>query len=336
MTKFSSQMRCVALALVALPAWAADLETSALLEGLASRAEVTGPRGTFVTEMVSLADGTTRFVQVYPPNDPKKRSRVELITANQAAWQRDAAGKFVTAEPGTAAFILGHDAVRLALGKGSRPANLTLGAPSEMGGGTVTLSLSDYRQVIGLELPFTAVFVHSAAPNDRFIYRYTALLPFRVAPGSPSLAGSTDPASLFDRLGDLAELAASHERVMAAHRASDAALLTADAAERTTVSGRGRLSEVKRDEQLARMREYLGAIRFSRYVDTAVPVIAVSNDGSLAWLACEMDAAGVRTAEGKTEPIAYAFSWVELYSSAIDEAGRRTWRGIGNASSQRP
>ena len=44
---------------------------AAELGGLASRAEVTGPRGSFVTEMISLADGTTRFVQIYPPNDPK-------------------------------------------------------------------------------------------------------------------------------------------------------------------------------------------------------------------------------------------------------------------------
>jgi len=309
----------------------------ALLEGLASRAEVTAPRGTFVTEMVSLADGSTRFVQVYPPNDPKKRSRVDLVSGiGKSAWQREAGGKFITAEAGTAAFMRGHDAVRLALGNGSRPAKLTLAAPQEMGGGTVTIEFSDYRQVIGFELPFTAVFVHSAAPNDRFIYRYTALLPFRVAPGSPSPAGATDPASLFERLGDLAELAAAHERIMAAHRGSDADMLTADAAERTTVSGRGRLTEARREEHVARMREYLGALRFSRYVDTAVPVIAVANDGSLAWLACEMDAAGVRTLDGKTEPVAYAFSWVELYSLEVDAAGRRTWQGIGNASSQRP
>jgi hypothetical protein len=124
---------------------------------------------------------------------------------------------------------------------------------------------------------------------------------------------------------------------MAAHRASDAKLLTADAAEFSTVSGRGRLSEVKRAEQLARMSEYLGALRFSRYEDTVVPVIALSEDGSLAWLACEMEAEGVRTLEGKSEPIAYAFSWVEHYARGpADSRGKRPWSAIGNASSLRP
>src|SRR6185295_10677296 len=247
---------------------------------------------------------------------------------------RDAGGKFVAADPGTAAFMRGHDAVRLALAHGSRPSRISLAAPAEMGGGIVTIELSDYRRVIGLDLPFTAVFVHSAAPNDRFIYRYTSLLPFRVAPGSPS--SSSDAAALFERLGNLAELAGAHDRVMAAHRSSDAGMLTADAAELTTVSGRGRLSQVTRDDQLARMREYLGATRFSRYADTVVPVIALSADGSLAWLACETDAAGVHSAHSRNEPVEYAFSWLELYARDPGDAPNRAWRAIGNASSQRP
>jgi len=310
----------------------------ASLQGLVTRAESTGPRGTFVTEMVSLADGTTRFVQVYPPTDPRKRAPVELIVDSKGrAFERKANGKFTTAEPGTGSFVRGHDAVRLALGEGTRPSRLSLPAAAEMGGGTVTIELADYKKVLGFDVPSAATFVHSGAPNDRFVYRYAVLLPFRVAPGSPSPADMADPAALFARLGDLAEIAAAHERVMEAHRRSDAALLTADAADLSTVSGRGRLSEVKREEQVARMSEYLGAIRFSRYVDTVVPVIALSEDGSLAWLACEMEAEGIRTAEGKSEPIAYAFSWVEHYArGAPDAQGRRSWIAIGNASSLRP
>lgn len=319
------------LMLFAADGFAADL-------GLATRAEVAGPRGSFVTEMISLADGTTRFVQIHPPDDPKRRGRVELVVAGgNQAFQRDAKGAFVLAEAGTRSFVLGHDAVRLALAKGLRPARLSLAAPAEMGGGTVTLELTDYRKHMGMELPYSATFVHSAAPSDRFVYRYTELLPFRVAPGAPSTGGADHPAALFERLGDLRDIAAAHERVMAAHRASDAEMLTAGGADRTTVSGRGQLAEVTREEQLARMRKYLGAIRFSRYEDTAVPVIALSEDGSLAWLACEMDAEGVRSVEGKSEPIAYAFSWVEHYARAsADAQGRRPWSAIGNASSQRP
>lgn len=326
----------IAVALFAASGFAAEPDKTGL-PGLVSRAVVTGPRGTFETEMISLADGTTRFVQIYPPGDPRGRGRVEFAVAKgNRAHQRDSSGEFVPAAPGTSSFVLGHDAVRLALTRESKPGSLSLPGPAEMGGGVVTIELADYRQVMGFTLPFSATFVHSAAPNDRYIYRYTELLPFRVAPGSPAPGGAASSAVLFERLGDLADIARAHERVMAAHRAGDADLLTADAAEHSTVSGRGRLSEVKRDEQLARMRGYLGATRFSRYEDTAVPVIGLSDDGTLAWLACEIEAEGVRTAEGKSEPVAYAFSWTEFYARDARSPGRQPWRAIGNASSQRP
>jgi hypothetical protein len=339
-TMNADMLRLAILLLFAAPGFTAEPVAArpVLLEGLLSRAEVTGPRGTFVTELISLADGTTRFVQVYPPADQKKRGRVEIVVAaGREAYQRDGKGQFVTAPPGMSSFVLGHDALRHALANESRLAKISQPAPAEMGGGTVTIELADYRKVIGFDLPFMATFIHSAAPDDRYVYRYTELLPFRVAPGSPSPGDGTNPAALFERLGDLAEIAGAHEHVMAAHRASDAAMLTADAAERSTISGRGRLSEVTGDEQRARMRRYLGAIRFSRYEDTAVPVIALAQDGTLAWLACQMEAEGIHTVEGRSESIAYGFSWTEFYARGpIDRRGRRAWRAIGNASSERP
>jgi hypothetical protein len=310
------------------------------LHGLASRAEVSGPRGAFVTEIVSLSDGTARFVQVHPA----PRGRVELVVVSgERAFERDEKGVFVAAKPGTAAFVLGHDAPRLAREAranargGARPARLELPQSPEAGGGSVSVDLDDWRHAAGLELPFRATFVHSAKPGDRYVYRYTKLLPFRVAPGSPLPDGAIDPETLFERLGDLGELASRHEEVMAAHRASDAGRLLAGTADLSTVSGRGRLSQSRRQEELARLSAYLGAIRFSRYEDTAMPVVAVSADGTLGWLACEMEAEGTRTAEGKSGPIAYAFSWVELYARAPGGAeGAPRWRAIGNASSQRP
>lgn len=332
--------RLAAFLIFAAPAFTAEPVPArpTPLDGLVSRAEVAGPRGTFVAELVSRADGTARFVQIYPPEDPKRRGRVEIVVASaDRAFQRDEKRQFVAGPPGMSSFVLGHDAVRLALAKGSRPAKISLPAPAEMGGGMVTIELGDYRQIIGLDVPFSATFIHSAAPKDRYVYRYTALLPFRVAPGSPAPANATNPAHLFERLGDLAEIATAHERVMAAHRASDAALLTANAAERATISGRGRLSEATREEQQERMRGYLGAMRFSRYQDTAVPVIALAEDGTLAWLACEMDAEGIHTAEGRSEPVAYGFSWTEFYARGpVDAQGRRAWHAIGNSSNERP
>jgi hypothetical protein len=284
--------------------------------------------------MVSLSDGRVRFVQIHPA------SRTELLAVGDAAFARDdASGDFVPAPTAYASFVHGHDVPRMAWAEtvfadsrseegSGRPARLERPIPEALGSGSVTIELGDWRPVIGFSLPFAVTFLQAGERHD---YRYTHVLPFRLAPGSSLPA---EPTALFARLGDLGELVAAHERGLAAHRASDAEALVANQAPEGTVSGRGVLSTSTRAGMLERMRGYLGSIRFTRYVDTAVPVVAVSADGTLGWLACQIDAAGERTVDGRTEPLAYAFSWVELYARAPDLAA--PWLAIGNASSPKP
>ncbi len=309
------------------------------LAGLTSFAEVEGPRGRFTTEIVSLADGRARLVQQHPGR------RTELVVAEGRGFELDGTGALLAASAATAStlagLVHGHDVPRLAhaaLAAGARPERLERSLPPEEGGGTVTIELGDWRPVAGgLELPFAATFL---AGGERFFYRYSTVLPFQLAPGAELVGGAADPALLFARLGDLGALVAAHEEVMEAHRASDAARLTAGDAERSTISGRGRLTETTRADSLARMQDYLSPLRFARYADTVAPVVALSADGTLAWLACEMAAEGTRTREGRSEPVAYGFSWVELYAKSPPGApgarGAASWQRIGNASSQRP
>lgn len=224
------------------------------------------------------------------------------------------------------------------------PRSIELELPAALGGGSTTIELGDWRSLHGVRLPFAADFLHA---GERHTYRYTEVLPFRLAPGSALPAAGDAPEQLFARLGDLAELASVHERTLAAHRQSDVAMLLGDAAERSTVSGRGTLTETSRDELAARLGPYLEQIRFTRYEDVVVPVVAVSADGTLGWLGCQIEAAGTSrfsaeatgvggpaaagAANAANEAIAYGFSWVELYAASD---GR--WRLIGNASSPRP
>jgi hypothetical protein len=320
----------LAVALVAAVAVLGAAPPVAAFEGIASRAEVAGPRGAFTTEIVSLGDGTVRFVQVHP------EWRSEMLAVGDEAFERaEASGTLVPTGVDGLDVVRGHDVHRIVLtlraaGGEERPSRITLPPPAESSRESIVVELSDWRAVHGVELPFAAAFLHA---GERFDYRYTEVLPFRLAPGAELPA---DPESLFDRLGDLALLVGAHERVMAAHRASDAELLVADAAPETTVSGRGRLTETTRDAFVERMRGYLGAIRFSRYEDTVVPVVAVSADGTLGWLACEMEAEGVRTEGRKREKVAYGFSWVELYGRAPDAPPATPYTALGNASSERP
>ena len=324
------------------------------LEGIASRAACRGPRGDFATEVVSVGGGVTRFRQV------RANGTTELLLAGGEVFARGAPGApFERADAALRSFVAGHEVHRMVLDldrrfratgaarddgclplrgphglaaavcagpDGGQPARLELEAPAGAGGGTVAIELGDWRTVHGVRLPFSATFFHA---GETHAYAFTEVLPFRLAPGSGLPEA---PAPRFARLGDLAELAAAHERIMAAHRASDVDLLLGGAAEVATEGRRGELVETTRAGVRRLLGEYLTAIRFSRYEDVVAPVIAVAADGSLGWLACQIEAAGERRPPGAApEAIAYGFTWVELYA----REGER-WLGIGNFSSPRP
>lgn len=329
----------------------------AAFEGIAARAAGVGPRGEFSTEVVSLGAGRARFRQV------RSAGTTELLLADRASWARDGAtGDWAGGGPGIEGFVRGHEVHRMLLdlerrfratgeldaegclpvvaddelagrvcpggaeAAGAPVERIELGVAEPLGGGRVELRLTDWRSVQGVRLPFGVEF-HQA--GVRHVYQYQDVLPFRLAPGVPL---PVEPGALFARLGDLAELAAAHARTIEAHRRSDIGMLAADEGERSIVSSRSELRASGREAVRERLGGYFAATRFARYEDVEVPVVAVSADGTLGWLACEIEAEGTQTgADGAASPIAYGFSWVELYARS---EGR--WLRVGNASSPRP
>ena len=325
-------------------------EARRAMTGLATRADCTGPRGAFTTEIVSHGD-VVRFVQV------RDSGRTALLVTGTAAFARAADGASMQATSGPeAAIVHGHDLHRLLLDLEARvqvtsedaaagcvegttvagritlcrragastPSHMTLTPPGAQA--PVIVEFSDWRRLLGVTLPFTIDYLQG---GGRYTHRFVAVLPFTLAPG---VAVPSDPGAAFDRLGDLADLAALHRGAIDAHVTSDVDRLAAGEFDRSTVSRRGELVETTRDALVARLGPYLRSIRFTRYDDVRVPVIAVSNDGSLGWLACEIEAEGQEvTPQGQGARVAYAFSWIE---TAIKRNGR--WLRNGNASSARP
>lgn len=325
------------------------------IASLSARADGDGPRGPFTSEIVSLAASDVAF------RLRRGGSATELLLLDGAPYSREsAAAPFAPGDAALAGFIRGHELHRILLDLDRRfsaaarpvaagclalvdeakldatlcpaagtglPGTLERALPAESGGGTIRLEFDDWREVLGVRLPFAAAFVRA---GERHTYRYTEVLPFRLAPGAPLPA---EPGARFARLADMAGLAAEHHRVMEAHRRSDVGMLLGAGNGTSTISGRGRLSEVPRDELAARLGPYLASTRFSRYEDVVAPVVALSADGTLGWLACQIEAEGMQaTGEPpKEEAIAFGFSWVELYARAGDR-----WRSLGNASSEKP
>jgi len=327
-------------------------EARAAFTAIVSRAERSSPTGdTFSTEIVALADGRTRMFQQHGGED-----QTEILVAEGRAFRRESReGPFEPAPDDVVSFVRGHEIHRMILDLDRRfrsvdesaagspcvevvgpdalparicrrsedalPARIELTQPDEK---VVTIELDDWRELFGVRLPFAATFI---ADGERWPYRFIEVLPFRLAP-EVDLPGT--PQALFDRLGDLAELAAAHGRALEAHRRGDVELLLHDEAESSTVSRRGELVEGRRDTLHKNMSAYLGSTHFSRYEDVELPVVAVALDGSMGWLACQIEAEGRHEeAGGATSPVAYGFSWVELYAR---RDGR--WLRVGNASSQ--
>jgi hypothetical protein len=205
-----------------------------------------------------------------------------------------------------------------------RPSRLTLIPPGAQA--PVLVEFSEWRRVLGATLPFAIDYVQG---GGRYTHRFVAVVPFTLAPG---VTVPADPGAAFDRLGDLAALAALHRGAIDAHGTSDVTRLADGEFDRSTVARRGELVETTREALVARLGPYLRSIRFARYEDVRVPVIAVSNDGSLGWIVCEIEAEGLEVApQGRGTRVAYAFSWIE---TANKREGR--WLRNGNASSARP
>lgn len=220
----------------------------------------------------------------------------------------------------------GNPAELCLAGASGLPVRLDLSIPQEIGGGTVRIEFEDWRDVHGAQLPYRARFLHAGEVHT---YEFYEVLPFRLW---PSTVLPTDPERLFQRLRDVADVLAVHERALAAHRGPDLDLLLADEAEEGFQSSRGSLSVTTREQLAMRLGPYLEATRFVVYEDEVVPVVAVSADGTLAWLGCEVGASGEqRGPAGESVPVEFGSSWIELLTR---DGGQ--WRRVGNASSTRP
>ena len=293
--------------------------------GLAVRAAVDAPDGTALeTVLVTLGDGRALFRQ----SDGTTETRLLVDRAGQVRRWADESATWEPMEAVWAEFVHGHDAHRLYLaacaGRGTPPDSLTRDIPAAIGGGQVVLVFAEPAHAPEQDLPRRVTIRHA---GEDWVYRYREILPFVLAPDAPL---PDDPAGLADRLADLHAVAAVHERALEAHRRGDVDLLIADQAPRGFSSGRGRLSGDSPEEARSRLGPYLAATTFSRYEDVVVPRISVAADGSLAWLACEIEAEGVQEGPEGVAAIAFGFSWVELLAK---DDGR--WVRVGNASSVR-
>jgi len=129
--------------------------------------------------------------------------------------------------------------------------------------------------------------------------------------------------------GSEQQLIALHEQTLMAHRERDVdAFLASWSGEVVDVS-RGSLSSIAIDDARTRFGRYLESTEFEYYRNRKSPVVHVSKDGSMGWVAAEVEAKGIRTSsDGEAAPFEFVSAWISLFEY---EDGQ--WRLVANSSS---
>ena len=159
--------------------------------------------------------------------------------------------------------------------------------------------------------------------NQCLLLPFLALSALLASCGSTSIAPPLDPS---------ARLLGLHEEVMRAHRESNVDLLLRAEAPDSVSANRGQITQPTLGERRARFQQYLGATRFTEYIDVVPPVVRVSADGSLGWVIVQVRGAGMQTTQqGSSQPLAFESAWIELY-----ERRGGDWYRVGNVSNFKP
>ncbi|MCA8902004.1 MAG: nuclear transport factor 2 family protein [Hyphomonas sp.] len=126
-------------------------------------------------------------------------------------------------------------------------------------------------------------------------------------------------------------LLALHEKHLQAHRDGDVDAFLEDWADETLSVNRGEMTVARREDMRSAFGSYFGSTRFEYYRDRQPPRAEVSDDGTLGWVAAEVEARGTAVSDdGSETPVEFISSWVSLFRNIDGE-----WRLVGNASSFR-
>src|SRR5687768_2870466 len=120
-----------------------------------------------------------------------------------------------------------------------------------------------------------------------------------------------------------------HEAGLKAHMDGDIDALLAFQADDFLLVDRGEVSSLSKQDVRDFLGPYLASTKFEFYRDKVPPLVKVSKDGTLGWVAAQIEARGESLgANGQPKTIEAVFAWIELYERRGDE-----WVSIGNATS---
>jgi hypothetical protein len=142
-------------------------------------------------------------------------------------------------------------------------------------------------------------------------------------------AVSAEPSTLRCSTGAAAaaELRAVHEAARRAHLEGNADLMAPGTADQFVLVSNGEVAANSKEKMIGFFRSYFSRVKYLEWSDAAPPVIKVSPDGRMGWMAVKVRARYVERAKPEAGEKAFRSSWIATF-----ERVGCAWRMTGNAS----
>ena len=124
-----------------------------------------------------------------------------------------------------------------------------------------------------------------------------------------------------------AEALAAHETTRQAHLRGDAALLASRVADTLVLADNGAVRVQSNAEVAQFFTGYFKRTRYAQWRDTKPPVVAISPDGQMAWMAVELVARYTRADKPNDGEKTFKSSWIATY-----KRDKCAWQLTGIAS----
>ena len=124
-----------------------------------------------------------------------------------------------------------------------------------------------------------------------------------------------------------AELLSLHEAARQAHLRGDAAPLAAAIGDKLLLAENGGIRVQTKAEVAQFFAGYFNRVRYSEWRDVSPPVVQVSPDGRMGWMAVELEARYSRADKPEEGEKSFKSSWIATY-----ERDNCQWRMTGIAS----
>ena len=142
-----------------------------------------------------------------------------------------------------------------------------------------------------------------------------------LSPAQPAAAGcSTGEAAA-------AELRAIHEADRRAHLEGNVELMTPRMADQMVLVSSGDLSVNTKDKTQSFFKGYFGRVKYLEWSDAEPPVINVSPDGQMGWMAVKVRARYLDRSKPEAGEKAFKSSWLATYQRVGCQ-----WKMTGNSS----